>query len=51
MMPSLVTGIHAVKENLKEGDAIVELFVARERSIGRLKEILDLAHSLRDGML
>ena len=44
-MPNLVTGIHAVKENLKEGRAIVELFVARERSIERLKEILDLARA------
>ena len=44
-MPNLVTGIHAVKENLKEGRAIVELFVARERSTVRLKEILDLAHA------
>jgi 23S rRNA (guanosine2251-2'-O)-methyltransferase len=45
MMPNLVTGIHAVKENLKKGGAIVELFVAKERSIGRLKEILDLARA------
>jgi 23S rRNA (guanosine2251-2'-O)-methyltransferase len=44
-MPNLVIGINAVKENLKEGRTIVELFVARERSIERVKEILDLARA------
>ena len=42
-MLNLVTGIHAVKENLKEGRGIAELFVSRERGTVRLKEILDLA--------
>ena len=44
-MRNLVAGIHAVRENLKQGGAIVELFVARERSTARLKEILDLARA------
>jgi len=44
-MPNLVTGIHAVEENLREGRAVVELFVARERSAERLKQILDLARA------
>jgi len=44
-MLNLVTGIHAVKENLKEGSGIIEVFVSRERGTERLKEILQLARA------
>ena len=44
-MLNLVTGIHAVKENLKGGRGIAELIVSRERSTVRLKEIFDLARA------
>jgi 23S rRNA (guanosine2251-2'-O)-methyltransferase len=44
-MLNLVTGIHAVKENLREGGGIVEVFVYRARSSARIKEIIDLARA------
>lgn len=42
-MHQVVSGINAVRENLKEDKGIVELFIAKGRKIERLKEILDLA--------
>lgn len=42
-MAQAISGINAVKENLREGKGIVELLVARGRKIGRMREILDMA--------
>jgi len=42
-MHKIVSGINAVRENIKEDKGIVELFIAKGRKIERLKEILDLA--------
>jgi 23S rRNA (guanosine2251-2'-O)-methyltransferase len=42
-VPQAISGINAVKENLREGRGIVELFVAKGRRIERMREILDIA--------
>lgn len=42
-MTQIICGINAVNETLRQGKGIVELFVARGRQIGRVREILDLA--------
>ena len=42
-MPQVISGINAVKENLRKGEGIVELFIAKEKKIERLQEILDIA--------
>lgn len=42
-MPRIISGINAVRENLRQDKDIVELFVARGRKIERLTDILDLA--------
>ncbi len=42
-MPQVISGINAVKENLREGKGIAELLVSRGRKIERLREILDMA--------
>lgn len=42
-MPQFISGINAVKENLRNSEGIVELFIARGKKIERLQEILDIA--------
>jgi len=42
-LPQVISGINAVKENLKKGEGIVELFIAKEKKIERLQDILDIA--------
>jgi 23S rRNA (guanosine2251-2'-O)-methyltransferase len=42
-LPQVISGINAVKENLREGKGIAELLVSRGRKIERLREILDMA--------
>ncbi|MBW2005648.1 MAG: 23S rRNA (guanosine(2251)-2'-O)-methyltransferase RlmB [Deltaproteobacteria bacterium] len=42
-MPQVISGINAVKENLRKGEGIVELFIAKGKKIERLQEILDTA--------
>jgi len=44
-VPQAISGINAVKENLREGKGIVELLVARGRKIERVREILDMARA------
>jgi len=42
-LPQAISGINAVKENLREGKEIAELLVSRGRKVERLREILDMA--------
>ncbi|MBW2001232.1 MAG: 23S rRNA (guanosine(2251)-2'-O)-methyltransferase RlmB, partial [Deltaproteobacteria bacterium] len=42
-MPQVISGINAVKENLRNSEGIVELFIAKGKKIERLQEILDIA--------
>jgi 23S rRNA (guanosine2251-2'-O)-methyltransferase len=42
-LPQVISGINAVRENLREGKEIAELLVSRGRKLERLKEILDMA--------
>lgn len=42
-MPHTISGINTVKETLRQGKKIAELFVARGKRVGRLREILDMA--------
>lgn len=42
-MPQVVCGINAVKETLRHGKGIIELFIAKGKKFERLQEILDLA--------
>jgi len=42
-LPQAISGINAVKENLRQGKKIVELLIARGKDTGRLREILDMA--------
>jgi 23S rRNA (guanosine2251-2'-O)-methyltransferase len=42
-LSQVISGINAVKEILRKGEGIVELFIARGKKIQRLKEILDNA--------
>lgn len=42
-MINIISGINAVKENLREGRGIVELLVAKGRRIERMREMLDIA--------
>ena len=42
-LPQVISGINAVKENLRNSEGIVELFIARGKKIERLQEILDIA--------
>ena len=42
-MTNIISGINAVKENLREGKGIVELLIASGRKIVRMREILDMA--------
>ncbi len=44
-MTQIICGINAVSETLRQGKGIVELFVARGRKIGRVREILELARA------
>ena len=44
-MTQIICGINAVYETLRQGKGIVELFIARGRKIGRVREILDLARA------
>jgi 23S rRNA (guanosine2251-2'-O)-methyltransferase len=44
-LTQIICGINTVNETLKQGKGIVELFVARGRKIGRVREILDLARA------
>ena len=47
-MPQVISGINAVKENLKEGKkGIVELLIARGRKSERVREILSMAREKR----
>jgi 23S rRNA (guanosine2251-2'-O)-methyltransferase len=46
-LPQVISGINAVKENLREGKGIVELLIVRGRRTGRVKEILDMARDKR----
>ena len=46
-MPKVISGINAVKENLRECKGIVELLVAKGRKIERVREILDIAREKR----
>lgn len=46
-MPKVISGINAVKENLRECKGIVELLIARGRKIERMREILDIAREKR----
>lgn len=46
-MTNIISGINAVKENLKEGKGIVELLIARGRKSERMREILDIAREER----
>jgi len=43
-MANIISGINAVKENLRKGEGIVELFIAKGKKIERLREILDIAN-------
>ena len=42
-MINIISGINAIKENLRQGRGIVELLVAKGRRIERMREILDIA--------
>lgn len=42
-MPQIISGLNAVKENLRQGKGIVELLIAKGKKIERLREILDIA--------
>jgi len=42
-LPQVISGINAVKENLRKGEGIVELLIAKGKKIERLREILDIA--------
>ena len=42
-LPQVISGINAVKENLRKSEGIVELFIAKGKKIERLQEILDIA--------
>ena len=42
-MHQVISGINAVKENLRQGKGIVELLIAKGKKIERLREILDVA--------
>lgn len=44
-MRQIIYGLNAVTENLRQGTGIVELFVARGKKLGRVREILDLART------
>ncbi|MBW1689266.1 MAG: 23S rRNA (guanosine(2251)-2'-O)-methyltransferase RlmB [Deltaproteobacteria bacterium] len=44
-LTQIICGINAVNETLKQGKGVVELFVAEGRTIGRVREILDLARA------
>jgi 23S rRNA (guanosine2251-2'-O)-methyltransferase len=44
-LTQIIYGINAVTETLRKYKEIVEIFVARGRSLGRAKEILDLARA------
>ncbi len=46
-MPKVISGINAVKENLRECKGVVELLIARGRKIERVREILDIAREKR----
>jgi tRNA G18 (ribose-2'-O)-methylase SpoU len=47
-LPQVISGINAVKENLKEGKkGIVELLIARGRKSERVREILGMAREKR----
>ncbi len=46
-MPQVISGINAIKENLREGKGIAELLVSRGRKVERLREILDMAREKR----
>jgi len=43
-LSQVVSGINAVKEILRKGEGVVELFIARGKKIERLREILDIAN-------
>ncbi len=42
-LSQVISGINAVKENLREGKGITQLLVSKDRKIERLREILDMA--------
>lgn len=42
-LPQIISGLNAVKENLRQGKGIVELLIAKGKKIERLREILDIA--------
>ena len=42
-MPQVIFGINAVKENLRQGREILEIFIAKEKKSERLREIIDFA--------
>jgi len=46
-LPQVISGINAIKENLREGKGIAELLVSRGRKVERLREILDMAREKR----
>jgi len=42
-MSYFVSGINAVIENLKRGNDIIEILIAKQRKMDRIREILDMA--------
>jgi 23S rRNA (guanosine2251-2'-O)-methyltransferase len=46
-LAQVIFGINAVKENLREGKEIAEVLVSKQRGVGRLTEILDMAREKR----
>ena len=42
-LPQAISGINAVKENLRQGRKIAEILIAEGKKIERLREILDMA--------
>jgi 23S rRNA (guanosine2251-2'-O)-methyltransferase len=42
-MSYFVSGINAVRENLRRGNDIIEILIAKQRKMDRIREILDMA--------
>ena len=46
-MSYFVSGVNAVRENLRRGNDIIEILIAKQRKMDRIQEILDMAEKKR----
>ena len=46
-MSYFISGVNAVRENLRRGNDIIEILIAKQRKMERIQEILDMAGKKR----